>query len=168
MTQWFLKIYDVLSRRRPWVAGVVCALALLCGVLALRMDYDEDIAAFMPLDEDARKYSEVFSSLGGQNRIAVVFRGRADDRIGVENAMDCFGQAVQRRDTARWVRRLQVRVDESALMDAMRCGGCVRTVLRSRRYLHFMKPRLSGVSRGLPRFIMPWCAADGAGRRRLC
>ena len=37
-----------------------------------------------------------------------------------------------------------------------------------RRYLHFMKPRLSGVSRGLPRFIMPWCAADGAGRRRLC
>ena len=120
MTQWFLKIYDVLSRRRPWVAGVVCALALLCGVLALRMDYDEDIAAFMPLDEDARKYSEVFSSLGGQNRIAVVFRGRADDRIGVENAMDCFGQAVQRRDTARWVRRLQVRVDESALMDVMR------------------------------------------------
>ena len=120
MTQLFLKIYDVLSRHRPWVAGVVCALALLCGVLAVRMDYDEDIAAFMPLDEDTRKYSEVFSSLGGQNQIAVVFKGRADDRAGVENAMDRFGEAVARRDTARWVRNLQIRADESALLDVMR------------------------------------------------
>ena len=33
MTQLFLKIYDALSRHRPWVAGVTCALALLCAVL---------------------------------------------------------------------------------------------------------------------------------------
>ena len=71
MTQLFLKIYDALSRHRPWVAGAVCALALVCGVLALRMDYDEDIAAFMPLDDETRKYSEVFGNLGGQNQIAV-------------------------------------------------------------------------------------------------
>ncbi len=120
MTQLFLKIYDALSRHRPWVAGVTCMLALLCAVLALRMDYDEDIAAFMPLDEETRKYSEVFASLGGQDQIAVIFKGGAEDRQQVEQAMDTFGASVARRDTAGWVRDLQVRVDESAMVDVMR------------------------------------------------
>lgn len=120
MTQLFLKIYDALSRHRPWVAGVTCALAVLCAVLALRMDYDEDIAAFMPLDEETRKYSEVFASLGGQDQIAVIFKGGAENRQQVEQAMDAFGASVARRDTAGWVRDLQVRVDESAMVDVMR------------------------------------------------
>ena len=108
MTQLFLKIYDALSRHRPWVAGAVCVLALVCGVLALRMDYDEDIAAFMPLDEETRKYSEVFGNLGGQNQIAVIFKGKPEDPVPVERAMD------------GWVRNLQIRVDESAMLDVMR------------------------------------------------
>lgn len=119
MTHLFLKIYDVLVRHRPWVAAVVCALALLCGVLALRMDYDEDIAAFMPLDEETQKYSEVFSNLGGQNQIAVIFKD-ADNLSEAEAAMDAFGEAVLRRDTASWVRNLQIQVDETALMEVMR------------------------------------------------
>ena len=65
MTRLFLKIYDILSRRRPWVVGVTCLCAVLCAVLALRMDYDEDIAAFMPMDEETQKYSEVFGCGGG-------------------------------------------------------------------------------------------------------
>ena len=120
MTQLFLKIYDALSRHRPWVAGAVCALALVCGVLALRMDYDEDIAAFMPLDDETRKYSEVFGNLGGQNQIAVIFKGKPEDPVPVEHAMDVFGEAVARRDTAGWIRNLQIRVDESAMLDVMR------------------------------------------------
>lgn len=119
MTRLFLKIYDVLVRHRSWVVGAVCALALLCVVLALRMDYDEDIAAFMPLDEETQKYSEVFSNLGGQNQIAVIFKG-ADDFSEAESAMDSFGEAVARRDTARLIQNLQIQVDETALLEVMR------------------------------------------------
>ena len=119
MTRLFLKIYDILSRRRPWVVGVTCLCAVLCAVLALRMDYDEDIAAFMPMDEETQKYSEVFSNLSGQNRIAVVFKGRTGELTDVEEAMDRFGEAVLRRDTARWVQNLQVQVDETAMLDVM-------------------------------------------------
>ena len=58
MTRFFLKIYDWLIVRHKVAYIAPCVVLLLCAVLSLRMHYDEDISAFIPLDEQTEKYSE--------------------------------------------------------------------------------------------------------------
>ena len=125
MALFFLKIYDFLSRRRRLAGAACCVLLLLCALSALRMNYEEDISAFMPADGRTAKYTEVFASMGGQNKIAVIFRQQTDsaaaeDRVlTIGSAIDAFGEAVARRDTAHIVRNLQTRVDETAMLDML-------------------------------------------------
>ena len=120
----FLKIFDRFSNHRTWMYVVVCLLLLLCTVSALRMEYNEDISAFMPLDEETGKYSEVFGNLGGQNTIAVIFKGKseygkADGLSNIEAGIDVFGEAVARHDTGHIVQNLRLRVDESVIGDML-------------------------------------------------
>jgi 1-acyl-sn-glycerol-3-phosphate acyltransferase len=115
MNRFFLKIYDSLVGHRLAVRLSVTALLVVCAVLALCMNYDEDISSFMPLDGESKKYSEVFSNMVGQNRIAVVFNGSASLE-NKEEAMERFGEAVAARDTTGMIRNLQVRVDEGAML----------------------------------------------------
>ena len=120
MIKLFLRIYDTLAPRRRLVGGVVCLLVLLCGVLAGRMAYDEDISAFMPLDEETAKYAEVFNKLGGQERVVVIFEDEGQpDFSTLEAAMTVFGESVERRDTARLAKNLQVRVDEQGMLETL-------------------------------------------------
>ena len=118
MTRFFLKIYDWLIVRHKVAYIAPCVVLLLCAVLSLRMHYDEDISAFIPLDEQTEKYSEVFNQMGGQDKIAVIFRG-TDEMASIEKAMDAFGEAVARRDSGKIVRNLQVRMDETAMMELL-------------------------------------------------
>ena len=126
----FLKIFDKLSGHRAATAIVTCALLILCGISASRMHYDEDISAFVPLDEQTEKYSDVFAGVGGQEQIAVLFRGK-EDQFLLGEAMDAFGEAVARRDTGRLARNLQVRIDETAMMDLLQCVRQVYPLLFS-------------------------------------
>ena len=118
MIKLFLKIFDRLVGHRKAVGIVTGIVLLICVVLSIRMQYDEDISAFMPLDEQTVRYSEVFSNMGGQDKIAVIFRG-TDDVTELEEAMNAFGESVVRRDTSHIVQNLQVYVDETAMMDVL-------------------------------------------------
>ena len=120
MVKLFLKIYDIFSTRRRLVGMAVSILLLLCGILALRMEYDEDISSFMPLDEETAKFSEVFDSMGGQNKIAVIFKGEREDLSEVEKAMELFGSTVVERDSDNIVQNLQVQIDETGMMEVIR------------------------------------------------
>lgn len=117
MTRLFERIYDFLSRRRRLALLTVVALMASCAVMALRMDYDEDISAFMPMDAETAKYAEVFSNIGGQSKIAVTFKG--GDTAAIEDAMSQFGKSMARRDTSHLARNLQVQVDEQAMLGVM-------------------------------------------------
>ena len=80
MTRLFLKIYDLLSRHRTAAGTATVLLLALFAALAARMHYDEDISAFIPLDGQNEKYSEIFNSTGGENRIAVIFKEKENDK----------------------------------------------------------------------------------------
>lgn len=108
----------MLVGHRTTVYIITGIILIGCAVLSLHMRYDEDISAFMPLDEQTAKYTEVFNNLGGQNKIAVIFRGK-DDTSVIEEAMDAFGMFLTERDTCNMIRNLQVQIDESAMMDIM-------------------------------------------------
>ena len=123
MKQTILRIHDFLRARR-WLVWL-----LLAGLLGLflwsasRMEYQEDIAAFLPRDAETERYAEVWQQLGGQDRIAVFFTlsdpedadGETDRLI---EAMSCFGDRWAENDSLAWVTDLQVSVD----------GGRIREV----------------------------------------
>lgn len=120
----FLKIFAKLSPHRAIVYCAVCLLLMLCIVSALRMDYNEDISAFMPMDKESAKYSEVFNNMSGQSTIAVIFNDKSeaipDEKVtNIQNGIDAFGEAVVRRDKSKMVQNLRLNIDETAMLEML-------------------------------------------------
>ena len=84
MKRLVLRIYDYLSSHKGTAAAVLLCAMLLCVWSLLRLDFEEDISAFLPQSGETRRLSEVYEHLS-QDRIAVFFDG--EDR---EDAMYAF------------------------------------------------------------------------------
>ncbi len=125
MTTFFLTLYDALSRRRRLTAALLLIVLSVCGMLVMRMHYKENIADFLPQNEQSRKYESVYAKLGGQNKIAVIFTQAGDSVPGDEAvdriapAMETFGRLWAEADTDSCVTDMQVRVDEERMMELL-------------------------------------------------
>ncbi len=69
-----LHIYDYLSAHKGLAIFLMAVILGLCAMLALRMDYEEDITAFLPQSEESKRCSDVYNRLR-QDRLAVFFEG---------------------------------------------------------------------------------------------
>ena len=116
MAKFFLKVFDFLAGRR-WLAAIIAiVIAAGCGLLATRLDYEEDIAKFLPVSAEQQAYQEAVDQLTTQDRIVVVFSGSKDS---VKQAMDSFESHFIEKDTASTVTDLQVTVDETQMLDVV-------------------------------------------------
>lgn len=122
MISLFLHIYDKLSGRRGLVACAVLLLIAVCVAVAMRLDYQEDISAFLPQDEQSAKYTSVYNNLGGQEKVAIIFRSDkedTDERVAdLQLAMSAFGDILA-EDTTGAIRNLQVQFDETQVLDML-------------------------------------------------
>ena len=116
MVNFFLRVYDFLSNRQWLLRTIVFAIIAGSIVSALRINYEEDISAFLPVTDETKEYTEVYSEMGGQNRIAVIFSGEQQNAVA---AMDAFGEYIEKVDTANMVKDLTVTVDEEQMMSLM-------------------------------------------------
>lgn len=116
MIRFFLKIYDALYNKRWLACTVTVGIVLLSLFLSLRIKYEEDISAFLPVDNDIEEYTRIYTEIGGQNRIAVIFRGETDHVI---SAMDLFGEQLIESDSACIVKDLQITIDEQQAFKLM-------------------------------------------------
>lgn len=115
MRGFFLRIYDFLVGRR-WVAvASIVLLTLVCAALALRMEYAEDISAFLPSNPENARYSEVYEAMGAKDNLIILFRpGEGTDSYAVEDAMDGFETKWAEADTVGLITRRQLRADDGA------------------------------------------------------
>ena len=60
MTEFFLRIYDFLEKRRGLTVALALTLTAVFAFLASRVRYEEDISKFLPRDGESRKYQEVY------------------------------------------------------------------------------------------------------------
>ena len=123
MKETILRIHDFLAAHRPLVWLLLAVLLGLFVVSAARMDYQEDIAAFLPRDAEAERYAAVYQKLGGQDKIAVFFEfsegaDAADRTDRIIEAMDDFEDHWYEADSLGWVPGLQASFN----------GGAVREV----------------------------------------
>lgn len=66
MIRFFLRIYDSLVGRRGLVLLLFSALCALLVWRIFSIEYKEDIADFLPSDEQTERYTEVYKHLGGR------------------------------------------------------------------------------------------------------
>lgn len=118
MTNFFLRIYDFLERRRWLMIGLAVVLTGLFVFLASRVRYEEDIARFLPSGDESQKYQEVYQQFAAQNRIVVVFsqKGQDIDNEAVESAIEMFGEKLE---GSEMVENLNVTIDETQVFDLM-------------------------------------------------
>lgn len=120
MTNFFLYIYDWLKTRK-WLAATILIFCLTGSVLLItQLNYSEDISDFLPHDKKNEKISDAYQHIGGQNKIAIIFsssKGTQENADNLVNAMDAFNENWLKIDSMHIIKNLQVRVNDSAMMD---------------------------------------------------
>ena len=125
MIKFFLSIYDRLSRNKPLSIALMLVITALCVFSALRLDYKENIADFLPTDPEKEKYTSVYDDLSNQGQITVIFAADTTKLIGDEaldavmDAIDAFEANWKTEDTALLVSDLHCKVDDSQVFDAI-------------------------------------------------
>ena len=133
MTQLFLKIYDWLSVHRRAATVTVLALVLVCGLSMMRLDYEEDIAGFLPIDRSDSRQTELIEQLSQQNSIAVIFRAEEGTQdADIINAMDLFEELWFDYDTLGLVPDMSAVADESMALEMID--------FVQKHYASFLKP----------------------------
>lgn len=117
MNRFFLKIYDHLSKKKAFSIVLLLIITALCVVSALRLNYKENIADFLPTDPEKEKYTSVYDDLSNQGQITIIFSG--DDMDEMMAAIEGFEDNWHQLDTALLVNDLRCRVDESPVFDAI-------------------------------------------------
>ena len=115
MRDWVLHIYDYLSGHRRIAALLLVVLLALSVLSALRLDFQEDISAFLPQSEESRRYSEVYERLGGQEKMAVFFEGAEADIL--KDAMTAFEENWAEADAAGLVPDFRATQDGGRVLD---------------------------------------------------
>jgi 1-acyl-sn-glycerol-3-phosphate acyltransferase len=120
MTQHFLHIFDILSHHKRLTALCLMAAVVAFVLLALHMDYEEDISKFLPRDPNHARYEAVYEKIAMQDRIAILFQSRDTLRAAapdsLEDAMEAMGEAL---DGQPGVKNLQVSVDETRAIELL-------------------------------------------------
>ncbi len=96
------------------------AMLVLVTVLALAayfVNYEEDIAKFLPRNERTQRYADTYQRVARQDRVAIVFG--ADSPEELSDAMDTLAEVTAELDTAGWIHDLRLRVDEEGMMEVM-------------------------------------------------
>lgn len=125
MNKFFLNIYDYLSKNKPLSIALLLVITALCVCSALRLDYKENIADFLPTDPEKERYTSVYNDLSDQGQITVIFSADTTKLVGDEaldvmmDAMDAFEANWKATDTALLVSNLQCKVDGSQVFDAI-------------------------------------------------
>lgn len=114
MTNFVLRVYEFLRTRRWLRFTSLLVITLLLVGLVLRLNYKEDISAFLPLDSQHQTALSVYQNVAGANKLFVIFQhkdtvqGDADELV---DGIDTFLSHVETNDTAAIVGNVTSRID---------------------------------------------------------
>ena len=98
MNRFFLAIYDYLSKKKAFSIAILLIIFALCVFSALRLNYKENIADFLPTDSEKERYTSVYDDLSNQGQITIIFSG--DNMDEMMSAIDDFEENWHMLDTS--------------------------------------------------------------------
>ncbi len=123
MSDIFIRIYDFLSGRKRMVSFFLLVFMVLCVIISLNINYEEDISKFLPQNKQNEKYAGVYKTITNQDKIVVIFSASDTTKVVpidiLEEVMDRFAENWTKGDSDKIVKDIQVHIDESKIMDMM-------------------------------------------------
>ncbi len=115
-----LKIYEYLRSHATvcWLS-FCCVTAILAGLI-LRLDFKEDISAFLPLDEENQKAMQVYQDVSGASKLLAIFQftdsvnADLDEAVG---AMELFAEMVEEADSLHYLSDITTQIDLEKITD---------------------------------------------------
>ena len=92
MNDMILKLYDYLHRHTIVCLSSFCLLTAVLVGLVCRIDFCEDISAFLPLDEDYQQSLQVYQDVSGANRVLAIFQSKDTTAIDADNIVQAMNQ----------------------------------------------------------------------------
>jgi predicted RND superfamily exporter protein len=97
LNRWVLHIYDFLAVHSRWRWTLLLLAVLLPALTALRLRPQEDIADFLPMDEQTKQQLDRFKEQNNADRIVVLFSLADTSQINPDrlcDAIDAFSESV--------------------------------------------------------------------------
>lgn len=122
MVAFIIRIYEWMKRQRTvcWLSFIL--LTVLLSVLLLKQTYQEDISAFLPLNNKYNKALKVYQSISGTNRIFAIFQ-YADstkyDPDSIIQAIDDYVELLKTKDTEKEIRNLVSQIDTEKMTETL-------------------------------------------------
>ena len=122
MVAFIIRIYEWMRRQRTvcWLSFIL--LTVLLSVLLLKQTYQEDISAFLPLNNKYNKALRVYQSISGTNRIFAIFQyadSTKSDPDSIIQAIDDYVELLKTKDTEKEVRNLVSQIDTEKMTETL-------------------------------------------------
>ena len=122
MVAFIIRIYEWMRRQRTvcWLSFIL--LTVLLSVLLLKQTYQEDISAFLPLNNKYNKALKVYQSISGTNRIFAIFQyadSTKSDPDSIIQAIDDYVELLKTKDTEKEVRNLVSQIDTEKMTETL-------------------------------------------------
>lgn len=120
MTEFVIKVFSYMRRHR--IVGVLSfvMMTMMLVVSVARLNYKEDIADFLPLDNNRQNALNVYQDIAGANKIFAIFQYRDMTKADPDNmvaAVESFVTDIASRDSLGMASRLMAQVDIKKLTD---------------------------------------------------
>ena len=98
MVSFFLRIFDVLQKRRALCMWLLFGLTALLMAMMASLRYNENIYDFLPVSGDEQKAITLYQDISGGQRVFAMFKlrnGDTEDTSRLTEAVDTFAQGLQ-------------------------------------------------------------------------
>lgn len=120
MTRLILSIYDFLKNHSSiaWLGFIISTLGLVA--LVMRLNYQEDISAFLPLDEKNKTAMSVYQDVSGANNIFAIINAKdsngCDPQILAEG-VEVLCDKITETDTTGYITNVVKQIDLESISD---------------------------------------------------
>lgn len=114
MTDFVLRIYDYLHRHTGICMSTLCITTALLAGLVCKIDFDEDISAFLPLDEQYRESMQVYQDVSGASNLLAIFQSEDTTETDADNlvcSMNDYERFLAEKDTFSVIKETTKRFD---------------------------------------------------------
>ena len=114
MVNFFLRIFDILQKRRALCMWMLFGLTALLLVMVASLKYNENIYDFLPVSGKDQKAITLYQDITGGQRIIAMFRMNDGDTTATERlteAIDYFAEGIQNGSGSRHVSEVTTQVD---------------------------------------------------------
>lgn len=116
MNNLFLKVYDWVHAHRRTGCALLTLVLVVCICLVCRLQFKEEITDFLPVDDQYKQSMKIYQEVASANKVVLLFESELG-RDTIIQAVEQFGETLQKVDSIGWIASFEPQIDYSQIMD---------------------------------------------------